>query len=96
MAYRLIPTWIERIVLTHSWLIVFICLIGSQLVSSYVEGYGYVAAFLWKVSGVCIGAWLGNIIYIKYHCNGKPEECMTAETHRLYFILGICAIFGLR
>lgn len=89
---------IDMFVLRYVWILVVIALISSQLLSNYTENFAFIAAFLWKAGGIAIGAWLGNLVFIKYFCfhRDQADDCTVNDTHKMYFILGVCAIFGLR
>jgi hypothetical protein len=84
-------------IIKHAVTATIICLTISLVIPPTIPELGPVSAIFWKLGGVSLGAWVGNIIYIKYFCDGLPvEECTTPDVHRLYFILGICAVFAIR
>jgi hypothetical protein len=95
---ELTVNWIDRFVLRYAWILTILAMISSQLLSSYTENFAFLAAFLWKAAGITLGAWIGDLVFVKYFCMSHKEKdiCAVSDVHRLYFILGICAIFGLR
>lgn len=77
----------------YSFYITALGIIASQLISNYYPDYGLFATILWKAAGVAMGAWVGQIIYTKYFCS---DTCQLNDVHRMYFILGCCAVFAIR